>query len=142
MFTQDSRKPLEGDGLGLEGIHARVQAVLAVPVGSICRHCDDGQLVEWSADVPYQPCCRDPVEIRHLHVHQHEIESGVLHMFDRLPAVAGNDDFLTQSLQQLRCNTLVYDVVLHEQDTQTGINAVGVEPLSKPVRFAAGACAS
>mmetsp|Transcript_18214 Transcript_18214/g.43670 ORF Transcript_18214/g.43670 Transcript_18214/m.43670 type:complete len:579 (-) Transcript_18214:81-1817(-) len=95
-------------------VHAGIQAALAFLVEGVRRHRQDGQLraLGQAAD---GTCGIQPVQDRHLNVHQHEGVVTVLDHVDRLLPVAGDVHDHAGAADQCHGHLLVDRVVLGQQ---------------------------
>ena len=62
-----------------------------------------------------------PIQARHVHVHQDQVDIGASHALDRLQTVAGHRDLHARAAQQLDTDLLVHRVVLHHQHARAGV---------------------
>ena len=66
-----------------------------------------------------------PVELRHLNIHQHHVEVPALELMDRSATLLCNRDVVALPFDQRDGQRAVYDVVLHEQNTAGGVCHIG-----------------
>ena len=104
------------DRLGQVAVHSGRQAAFAIAAHGVRRHRDD-------ADVPpalalQQPDgggCFEAVHVRHLDVHEHEIERTVFHRGQRLASIADDGHQVAAFGQQTLRDALVDDVVFGDE---------------------------
>ena len=60
----------------------------------------------------------EATHLRHLHVHQHQIEPLLFQGLDRFFPVAGDDDLMAPFFQHTERKGLVHQVILGEEDAQ------------------------
>ncbi len=107
--------------LGDIAVHPGGQAPLTVALHGIGGHGDNRQM----AAGRFFPLANrrrrlEAVHLRHLNVHQHQIERRVLQRLHRFPAVACDRRRVAPLFQDAYRQPLVYRVVLGNKDTQMG----------------------
>src|SRR5947209_16117761 len=72
-------------------------------------------------DRPNSPCGLETIHLRHLNVHEYCIKApcAVLESIKSLAAISCHDYAMSVFLEQTRCQALIDEVVLHQQDLQT-----------------------
>jgi hypothetical protein len=110
---------LGADGLGEVAVHAGGEAALAIALHGVGRHGDDGHMfARLPLALSQQPRGGEAVQLRHLHVHQHEVEGFAGECVQRFAAVVRNDGVVAQAFEQLERDLLVDGTVLGQQHVQ------------------------
>jgi len=97
-------------------IHTCVQAAVAFFIHGVRRHRDHRDVLKYRI-CPDFCCCRDPVHLRHLNIHEY---NGImpwahgLKLFERGLAILGDINLETRRLQNAHRNHLIEFVVLSE----------------------------
>ncbi len=113
------------DRLGQVIVHARLQAAFAVARHGARRHGDDGYVA-----TPVQLAVAElarggqPVQARHLHIHQDQVVGFARRAFEHGQAIVGQRHAVAQLFQQPQGQPLVDGIVLGQQHAQ----AVAVRP--------------
>ena len=116
-LLQSRNQSRDFDGLGHVIIHARRPADLLVALHGIGSHGDDRHAVVEHAGLRIADLARgrQAIQLRHLHVHQHQVIGDSAKSLDGFQAVGGHFDPHPQFLENAHRHLLVGDVVLgHE----------------------------
>ena len=116
---QPAREHLEQGGfldrLGQVVIHADCEEAFAIARHRMCGQRDDWRRLQVGIGLD-QARRFDPVHLRHLHVHQHEVELLLDHALDRDAAVLGERYVESQAAEQFACHLAIDLVVLGDED--------------------------
>ena len=124
VVFQGAEQGLGVDGLGDVVVHAGSQGLFPVPGHGVGGHGDDGQGLKPGV-LAEAPGGLVAVHDRHLHVHEHRVESARDHGIHRLLAVGGHGDRDPHGGQDLAGHLPVDVVVLHQQDAGPGQGGPG-----------------
>ena len=104
-------------------VHACVEAALALFDESMRGHGNDREFLQTRIP-PQQLGCREPVHLRHLQIHEYDVERRSLiafgQDFHRFSAMVGNGYDRAGALQQFSRNLLVHLVVFYQQNPDSG----------------------
>ncbi len=107
------------DGLGEVAIHARGEAALTVAFHGMSRQRNDRQVR--SAGAFFLAKCGggfEPVHLRHLHIHQHEVKAFLLDGLERFASIGRQDNLVSPLFEQPHRQALVHRIVFGEQHAQ------------------------
>ena len=100
-------------------VHAGRQAPLPVPLHRVRRHRHDRNVApRRPLQTPDGRRRLEPVHLRHLHVHQHQVERRPADRLERLDPRGGDRDGVPALLQEAHRELLVDHVVLGQEDAQ------------------------
>src|SRR5580704_1682620 len=117
IILQNLVQLLRANRLGEVAVHARGQAFVPVTFHGVSGQSDD-RLMQPAVFLLFPNGCSGlhSVHLRHLHVHENQIELLLFQRVQRFPAVAGYRHPMSSLLQQPRGQALVHGIVLREQN--------------------------
>ena len=123
MRQQGPKKPIAIDWFGDKGVHADLQAAVAVGFHGIGCHGNDGEFMRGIA-LAQQARRSHAVHHGHLHVHEHDIKRQaklllLCHSIQRNLAVVGNMHLKADAAEHFVGDLLVDVVIFHQQDART-----------------------
>ena len=96
-------------------VHARGFAFNIVILHGVCRERDDGNMSRFPFDAANFSSGFIAIEVRHLTIHQNQIEVARLPGIDRFSSIFHGVDFVSQSAQGMSGNLFVDRIVLGQQ---------------------------
>jgi len=119
-FGQRLSQLLRGHRLGHVVVHARLQAALAVALHGVRRHGDHRDKVVDAGEPPAADHAGGlyAVQLRHLHVHQHQVVGQGFQRLQRLRAVSHRVGAQAQLFKDAQRHLLVGDIVFRQQDAR------------------------
>jgi hypothetical protein len=110
-------------------VHARLQATLSIAFHRMCGHGNDRYMRASSLFAfPNLARRRQPIDLRHLHIHKYQAVAGSIQRSHGFAAVPRNSRLVAYLFQHLHRDRLIDGIVFGQQDAQPSQLLPGVVP--------------